>query len=339
MNNTSGAKPSLFAKTKLPQAVFITEKTEMTSSYVLNEEKNFPFVFEARIKLNAPLWIQQNIEEINEKLLKHGAVLLRGFDAKTAEDFALSVEKCGETLPYQERSSPRTAVAGNIYTSTEYPPDQEIFFHNENSYAHRFPRKLYFYCMVEPQTGGATPLADVRKVLRLIPPEILEKFERKSVLYVRNFGAELGLSWREVFQTGNRAEVEQICENSGYTTEWNGENLRTERIGQAIFQHPQTGEKVWFNHAVFFHVSTHAPEVRDALLAQFAPEELPHNTFYGNGEPIEPEVLDIVREGYRAASVFFSWRERDLLIVDNILTAHARATFSGQRKILVAMTD
>lgn len=339
MSNTSGEKPSLFAKTKLPQAVVITEKTEMTSSYVFNEEKNFPFVFEARIKLNAPLWIQQNIEEINKKLLKHGAVLLRGFDAKTAEDFALSVEKCGAALPYRERSSPRTAVAGNIYTSTEYPPDQEIFFHNENSYAHRFPRKLYFYCLVEPQTGGATPLADVREVLRFIPNEIIGKFERKGVLYVRNFGAELGLSWREVFQTEDRAEVEQICENGGYKTVWNGENLRTKRIGNAIFTHPQTDEKVWFNHAAFFHVSTHAAEVRDALLAQFAPEDLPHNTFYGDGEPIEPEVLDIVRESYRKASVSFAWCEHDLLIVDNILTAHARATFSGQRKILVAMTD
>lgn len=339
MSNTSGTKPSLFAKVKMPKAVAVTDKADLTGSYVLHEEKNFPLVFEAKAKLNAAHWIAQNTNEINEKLLIHGAVLLRGFDVKTAEEFAQSVENCGETLPYKERSSPRTAVAGNIYTSTEYPPDQEIFFHNENSYAHKFPRKLYFYCLVEPQTGGATPLSDVRKVLGLIPREIVEKFERKGVLYVRNFGAELGLSWGEVFQTENRAEIEKICESGGYIAEWSGEKLRTKRIGQAIFKHPQRDEAAWFNHAAFFHVSTHTPAVRDALLAQFAPEDLPHNTFYGDGEPIEPEVLEIVRESYRKASMSFAWRERDLLIVDNILTAHARAPFSGARRILVAMTN
>lgn len=339
MSNPNSAKPSLFAKLKAAKTFAVNVQTELTSGYVFDEEKNFPFVFEATAKLDAPIWIEQNIIKINEKLLNHGAVLLRGFDPKTAEDFARSVKKFGTALPYKERSSPRTKVAENIYTSTEYPPDREIFFHNENSYAHRFPRKLFFYCAVESQSGGATPLSDVRKVLHLIPREIVKKFERKGVLYFRNFGVDLGLSWREVFQTENRAEVKKICETGGYRTEWNGENLRTKRIGQAVFKHPQTDEPVWFNHAAFFHVSTHAPEVRDALLAQFAPEDLPHNTFYGDGEPIEAEVLDILRECYRKSSISFAWRERDLLIVDNILTAHAREPFSGRRKILVAMTD
>lgn len=340
MRNTSGAKPSLFARLKTTAKPFaVSAETKLTQDFVFDEKKNFPFVFEARVKLDASRWLARHKDNIGEKLLVHGAVLLRGFDIGTAEDFARAVEKCGETLPYQERSSPRTAVAGNIYTSTEYPPDQEIFFHNENSYAHRFPRSLYFFCQVEPQTGGATPLSDARKVLSLIPREAVEKFERKGVLYVRNFGANLGMSWREVFQTKNRAEVEKVCAAGGYETEWSGEKLRTKRIGRAVLSHLRTNERVWFNHAAFFHVSTHPPEVRDALLAQFAPEDLPHNTFYGDGEPIEPEVLDILREGYRAASVSFRWRESDLLVVDNILTAHARAPFRGRRRILVAMTD
>lgn len=340
MNETRNAKPSLFAKGKIPKAVAVTNTAELTRSFVLNGEKNFPLVFEARTNLNAANWIEQNINVINENLLKHGAILLRGFGVKSAEGFGQAIDKLGETLPYKERSSPRTAVAGNVYTSTEYPPDQEIFFHNENSYAHRFPRKLYFYCLVEPQIGGATPLSDVRRVLELIPREIVEKFRRKGVLYVRNFSEEIGLLWRESFQTESRGEIEKICEIGGYKAEWlGGERLRTKRIGQAILEYPLTKEFVWFNHAAFFHVSTHSAEVCDALLAQFAPEDLPHNTFYGDGEPIESETLDILRESYRRASVSFAWRENDILIVDNILTAHARAPFSGERRILVAMTN
>lgn len=339
MNEKSATKPSIFAKMQNLKTVSATTAADLVRRYVFDETKNLPFILESRAKQNAVQWISRNFAEIEEKLLLHGAVLLRGFQINTADEFGEAVKLFGAAMPYKERSSPRTAVAANIYTSTEYPPDQEIFFHNENSYAHQFPRRLFFYCQTEPQTGGATPLSDVRKVLKNLPPEIVEKFERKGILYVRNFSSEIGLSWREVFQTDSRAEVEKICEAGGYAAEWHGENLRTKRSGRAVLTHPQTNEKVWFNHAAFFHVSTHPPEIRDALLVQFAPEDLPHNTFYGDGEAIEPEVLDVLRECYRRASIAFAWRENDLLLIDNILTAHARASFNGARRILVAMTN
>ena len=342
MNDSSSkhdVKPSLFAKLDLPKSIAVTDTTKLVRNYILDEERSFPYVFQAKSKIQPISWIEQNILKIKEKLTLHGAVILRDFDLRTAEDFDRFVKKFGTTLPYKERSSPRSKVAGNVYTSTEYPPDQEIFFHNENSYANSFPQKIYFCCMIKPASGGSTPLSDVRRVLDLIPREIVEKFERKGILYVRNFRNDLGLPWQEVFQTNDSAEVERVCRIGGYRTFWNGENLRTTRVGQAVAEHPQTGESVWFNHAAFFHISTHRPEVREALLKQFAPETLPHNTFYGDGEKIEPEVPDILRQSYRRASVSFAWQERDILLVDNVLMAHAREPFSGQRRILVAMTD
>lgn len=339
MNEKSVAKPSIFAKMQNLKTFSAKNPADLVQKYVFDETQNLPFIFKVRFKQNAVRWIEKNFTEIEEKLLRYGAVLLRGFQIKTADEFGLAIKLFGAALPYKERSSPRTTAGENIYTSTEYPPDQEIFFHNENSYAHKFPRRLFFFCQTEPQKDGATPLSDVRKVLAFLPAEIVEKFERKGVLYVRNFGEEIGLSWREVFQTECRSEVEKICADGGYTAEWRGQQLRTQRIGLAVTEHPLTKEKVWFNHAAFFHVSTHPPEIRDALLSQFAPKDLPHNTFYGDGEPIETEVLEVLRESYQRASVTFAWRESDLLIVDNILTAHARTPFSGVRRILVGMTN
>jgi len=37
----------------------------------------------------------------------------------------------GELIEYSYRSTPRSQVSGNIYTSTEYPADQSIPLHNE----------------------------------------------------------------------------------------------------------------------------------------------------------------------------------------------------------------
>jgi alpha-ketoglutarate-dependent taurine dioxygenase len=115
--------------------------------------------------------------------------------------------------------------------------------------------------------------------------------------------------------------------------------LRTTQVRPAIIRHPQSGEPVWFNHAAFFHVSTLPPETARELLEQFGEEELPNNTYYGDGGAIEPSVLDHLRDLYLEAKVMFPWRRGDLLMLDNILTAHARESYAGPRRIVVALAD
>ena len=56
-------------------------------------------------------------------------------------------------------------------------------------------------------------------------------------------------------------------------------------------------------------------------------------------EPIEDEVLDQLRAAYRAATVTFPWQVGDVLLLDNMLVAHGRAPFTGQRRVLVGMAE
>jgi alpha-ketoglutarate-dependent taurine dioxygenase len=96
---------------------------------------------------------------------------------------------------------------------------------------------------------------------------------------------------------------------------------------------------VWFNHVAFWHVSSLEPQVREATLETFPVEDLPYNTYYGDGEPIEDEVVRQLREAYRAETVAFPWQRGDLLMIDNILVAHGRSPFTGARKVLAAMGE
>ena len=215
-----------------------------------------------------------------------------------------------------------------------------IPLHSENSYAHTWPLKLFFFCDLPPSQGGETPIVDTRRVLAGIDPRIRDRFEEKGVLYVRNYGSGLGLSWQEAFQTSDKSALEASCKKSGYQVEWrDGDRLRTRRVGQAVIKHPHTGELVWFNHAAFFHVTALPAAIRDALLSEFAEEDLPNNTYYGDRSPIEPSVLDEIREAYRQATVTFPWQMHDVLMLDNMLTAHGRAAYAGDRRILVGMAE
>jgi alpha-ketoglutarate-dependent taurine dioxygenase len=290
-------------------------------------------------------WAEDQRGWLDRALLDHGGVLLRGFGLSSLEEFEEVVRRTsGELMTYTFRSTPRTAVAGRVYTSTEYPAHQPIPLHNEMSYTRRWPLRIGFFAQQPATRGGATPIADSRRVYRRIAPEVRARFETHGVLYVRNYsgggggGGGLDVPWQEVFQTDDPAEVEAFCREAGIELEWRGgDRLRTRQVCQAVTRHPETGETVWFNQAHLFHVSSLEPEVRRSLLSRLAPEDLPRNAFYGDGSPIGDEELDEVRRAWRDEAVDVAWQAGDLLLLDNVLAAHGRAPYEGPRRVLVAM--
>lgn len=301
-----------------------------------------PLVIQSHIEgLLLSAWTVGRRVELEALALRHGAVLLRGFTVMGADDFEVCVANIsGGALEYCFRASPRTEVGRHVYTATDYPAGQTIFPHNEHSYSPVCPRFLNFYSETPAAEGGETPLGDAREITRKIGPAVKERFLRRGVLYVRNYGAGFGLPWRTVFQTDDRAVVEHYCAGLGIEWEWkSGDRLCTRQTGPVMIRHPVSGEAIWFNHATFFHVTTLPAPLRDALLAEFAAEDLPTQTYYGDGAPIESGALEHLRAIYRGAMREFAWRPNDVLLVDNILTVHGRNPFSGVRRVLVAMAQ
>jgi alpha-ketoglutarate-dependent taurine dioxygenase len=286
-------------------------------------------------------WVKESRGFIEAKLLTHGALLFRDFPIDGYKDFrSFTTAAYGELEEYRERTSPRRQVSDRIYTSTDYPANQKIFPHNEHSYSLTYPLKLFFFCQTPAKQGGETPLADTRKVVMHIRQEIRDRFMQKKWMYVRNFSDYLGLSWQTVFRTSDKAVVEEYARQHKIEIEWkDGDRLRTRQIRPAFAKHPRSGELIWFNHITFFHISTLESSMREVLMEDAGEEWLPNNTYYGDGSPIEPEVLDELRAAYLKELVSFSWQKGDLVILDNMLTAHSRSSFVGPRKILFAMAQ
>jgi len=286
-------------------------------------------------------WARDNRDWINTHLLQHGGILFRSFRLGGLDEFQHLVEAVsGDLLEYRYRSTPRTEVNGKIYTSTEYPASEEIPLHNENSYSRTWPLKIFFYCEKNAVEGGMTPIADSHAVYERIPAPIRDRFAAKGVMYVRNYGEGADLSWQEVFQTGDRSSVEDFCRQAGITLEWKANGgLRTRQVCQAVAGHPRTGRMLWFNQAHLFHVSSLPQALREAMLEVFEPEDLPRNTYYGDGSPIEVADLDVIREVYRTQQICFPWQEGDVLLLDNMAVAHGRTPYKGERKIRVGMTE
>ena len=200
--------------------------------------------------------------------------------------------------------------------------------------------KIWFYCAQPPAQGGETPIVDCRRIYQLLDPVLRERFARKKLMYVRNYTETLDVSWQDFFRTSDRTEVERYCRAAGIDYEWkNGNELRTRQVCQAIARHPYTGEVVFFNQLQLHHVSCLAPATYESMRSLFREEDYPRNVCYGDGTPLEDSVVSEICDLYRQASVSFTWQEGDVLMLDNMLTAHGRNPYSGSRKIVVAMGD
>jgi alpha-ketoglutarate-dependent taurine dioxygenase len=243
-------------------------------------------------------------------------------------------------LDYIYQSTPRTHVGNGVYTATEYPATQVIPQHCENAYQRSWPLRLYFFCAKAAAQGGETPIGDVRKVTAAIPHAIRARFKALGVRYVRNYSPGLDLSWQTVFQTAQRSAVEKYCVENDMACEWKADgSLRTSQVCQGTAVHPVTGEELWFNQAHLFHVSNLDAPIRNVLLGMFKEEDLPRNAYYGDGSPIEPETLALIRAAYAANKFSFAWREGDVLWIDNMLCTHGRNAYLGERKVLVVMSS
>jgi hypothetical protein len=286
-------------------------------------------------------YVASQRESILERLTAHGAILFRGFNTASAEAFGEFIQQLDfRPLDYIYRSTPRTRQGKGFYTATEYPADREIPMHNENSYQRIWPRKLAFCCIKPAERGGATPLADMREVQRRLDPSIIEKFKRLGVRYDRTFHKRVDLSWQEVFQTDQAEEVEAFCESNDIAYQWlAGGVLKTSQVNPGVTRHPVLQEDFLFNQAHLFHPSALGDDTLNFMLEAFGRDRLPRNALYGNGEEIEPDVLQAIRLAFDAAAVDVLWQAGDIALIDNIQVAHGRRTYQGERKLLASLLE
>ncbi|MFD3587653.1 TauD/TfdA family dioxygenase [Streptomyces sp. NPDC058683] len=284
-------------------------------------------------------WLQDNSPQLRAALAEHGAIFLRGLPVAGSEDVARVRDVLlPEPTPYREKATPRSDFGHGVFSSTDLPPHQSIRMHNENSYTLTFPGKLLFACLTAPAEGGATPVVDCRKVLANLPAALVDRVRATGWTLTRNYSEYVSLDWRTAFATDDPEKVEEYCAENLVSWEWREDvRLRTRQLRPGTITHPETGEEVWFNHLAFWNEWSLDPMIREALTDEFGPDGLPFNTGVGDGAPLTRDDVETLNAVYEAATVRERWQRGDVMLVDNILAAHGRDPFGGDRKIAVAM--
>jgi alpha-ketoglutarate-dependent taurine dioxygenase len=212
--------------------------------------------------------------------------------------------------------------------------------HHELSYRLEFPGLMLFACLRAADSGGATAVSDSPTVLAALPADLVQRFEREGWMLVRNYNEDFGASVEEAFGTADRGEVERYCRASATEFEWQPDGtLRTWQRRSAVVRHPVTGQRCWFNQIAFLNERTIDPEVREYLEDLYGEDGLPFTTRFGNGDPIGGDIVELLNETYEAHTMREPWQAGDLLLVDNVRTAHSREPYEGSREVLAGLAD
>jgi alpha-ketoglutarate-dependent taurine dioxygenase len=300
-----------------------------------------PPMLQAEATGDPPSWAAEHREALRAVVIEHGSVLVRGLGLRDADEVGAVFRRLATSLMTEREAfaSRRTYSAG-VYSSSTWPQNQLMCMHHELSYTLAFPGLMLFACLRAPTHGGATTVADSPTVLDALPAELIERFEREGWLLARSYNDEIGASFAEAFGTEDRRAIESYCRANAIEFEWQPDGgLRTRQRRSAVVRHPVTGQRCWFNQIAFLNEWTLAPEVREYLVDVYGADGLPFNTRFGNGDPIGEDVVQLLNQVYEANTVREPWQAGDLMLVDNVRTAHSREPFEGPREVLVAMAD
>jgi len=290
---------------------------------------------------DAAVWANEHRQALRTAVAEHGSVLVRGLGLDDVSGTSAVFQHLGTSLMAdQEAFASRQAYPDGVYSSSKWPANQQMCMHHELSYRLEFPGLMLFACLTAPTSGGATAVADAPTVLGALPTELVQRFEREGWMLTRSYNDEIGASFSEAFGTDDRGAVESYCRANAIEFEWQPDGaLRTRQRRSAVVRHPVTGQRCWFNQVAFLNEWTIAPEVREYLVDIYGEDGLPFNTRFGDGDPIGEDVVQLLNEVYQANTAREPWQAGDLLMVDNIRSAHSREAYEGPREVLVAMAD
>lgn len=281
------------------------------------------------IKAHRP-WLQSLLH-------RAGAVLLRDFPVTTASDFNDVVEAFGfAELPYVGGAAPRTKVVGRVFTSNESPPDQKIPFHHEMAQVPEFPSKLFFFCEVEPGTGGETPIVlshIVYERMKAKYPEFVQRLEERGLMYTRVLGEDddpsspIGRGWKSTFLTQDKTTAEKRAAQLGMKLEWMEDGVKTIMGPIPAVKYDESRQrKIWFNSMVAAYTGWEDAR-NDPVKA----------VTFGDGQPLPADIIYDCLKILEEECVAVPWQKGDVLLLDNWAVLHSRRPFDPPRRVLASL--
>ena len=304
-------------------------------------------------------WARDNIVAIEALLIAHGGLVFRGFDIDGAGDFSRFVKLFDSfKVGYVGGANVRRELADEVYEASQYAAPLKLPLHQEMAYAQDYPGRVIFFCLKPAEGGGETIICDMREVTRDLPKALRQKLEAHGVSNVRNFTAPRTdgredsanehpdqKSWKIGFFTDERSEVEAICAEREMKTLWHEDGSLTVTVDfDAFTPHPVTAELIYRSN---IHLDLYTDRalaelpkaVREPIQEMFYNQVVKSGIYLGDGTALSEEEVETFNALFDKHEVSWDWQPGDIMLLDNLLTAHGRNPFYGNRDIQVGLLE
>jgi hypothetical protein len=287
----------------------------------------------------AVAWARSEAEGLLRETYRAGAVLLRGFPLRTAEDFDRFVEAFGlANFAYEDSLSNAVRInrTPRVFTANEAPAAIPIYFHHELAQTPSYPSQLFFFCELPAESGGATPLcrSDVLwEWLAARRPSFARDCRAKGLVYSNVMPGEndatsgMGRSWQSTLKAATRQEAEARLRGLGYSFEWLADGcLRVTTPVLPAVRDLGDGRTSFFNQLIAAYCGWHDTRNDPSRAIRF-----------GDGAPLDGEAVAAAAEFAEEQAFDIPWQAGDVALVDNFVVMHGRRSFSGARKVLASL--
>eukprot|EP01083_Nonionella_stella_P159995 522543_1 len=306
------------------------ELPDVTASF--DSVLGYPLIIKPNsLDIDLKQFVTTNAQWLNDKLPVHGAILFRGFNVSTPQQFeqiSLVLEPNLEEVYLG--TSPRELQTNTTYvhSASEFPGWKVIPSHCEMSFLVDPPKRQFFYAH-HPNTspGGETPLIDFKAIRDDMDPQILKRFKQKKIRYIRHYYDEHNgnmldnyldpfktKSWQNMFKTNDTTIVD--------IDSWLSE-----------FAYSAQHLNSW-TYVAYHYVFKALVGFQRNVLYGGDVERFGQHTTHANGERMSQTDVDYIRRMVWKHTLPHRHEQYDVLMVDNLRMGHGRQPFTGKRVIL-----
>jgi alpha-ketoglutarate-dependent taurine dioxygenase len=359
----------------------VTTRLLSREERLIQTEEPTPLVIERRGSSGSLEFVREflasNSSQILLDIATHGAVLLRGFDLRSPQDFervTLAIPHFQGVNEYLMSEPGRERLADThfvLHTNNLYRTGGSLYlggFHSENYYSPDVPSYIAFFCEQAPRIGGETGLINTAKLFNDLPDTLKRQLTQRAYWVVAWPLAKMCARY-----CVNPQQMEQFCLDSGLSVVDHDGQKYASMYKPCVIEHPTTKEHALaFNYSVeLFKYGLDRAIQREFLPDYSSNEWLLHRlswrfpviglldkldvllrdpgtvwrTLTGKsfdvrvGEIFDKHTTCLLATSIRHRFSSFKWRAGDVLIADNLKMAHSGMPGSGPRTLRVLICN
>jgi hypothetical protein len=224
--------------------------------------------------------------------------------------------------------------------------------HNIGADATVWPEKLLIHWLNRGTGTGTLRLADTGSLAGELSTRTLEAISSRGIQYVRRYPDQSSISrslknaainaasWQQLFGSNEREAVETWARTNGCSVSWlrkGGVEIANESPG--FIAGDSESEYRWFNNIFSFDCAYDRPFRTSRIFRRVFGDisgEYYFEARFGDGSIFPSWLRNDVRHAYERSTRQITLVDRDIVLVNNLTTAHAIAPTGEEERILIS---